>query len=168
MDNINDDENDAIKIKMTNSDNYLLVSASDFPYVTEFIWYQGKDGYPVTYSSVDKKIKFGRGQKLHRMLEPNTPSHMVVDHINRNKLDNRRSNLRICTQEENSYNRSKTSSTTKSAYKGVKKTGNTWSANVTKGGVVHTIKNLPDEITAAKTYDIMVEELFGAFGAKNF
>lgn len=166
-----------------NEDNaHMLISKSDIGLVIEFLWYLGKDGYPVTYSSVDKKIKFGRGYKIHRFLEQDVPFGMVVDHINRNKLDNRRENLRICTMAENSYNKTKIKTADvddnidndkkprkiKSKYKGVKKDNkNEWSASITKDGKKYEMKHLPDEITAAKMYDIMSEELFGEFCAKN-
>lgn len=41
--------------------------------------------------------------KLHRFIM-NPSDDMVVDHINHNKLDNRTSNLRICTSQQNSMN----------------------------------------------------------------
>lgn len=41
--------------------------------------------------------------RLHRVIA-NPPPGFVVDHINRNKLDNRRMNLRVCTQSENMRN----------------------------------------------------------------
>ena len=43
---------------------------------------------------------------LHRFIM-NPGDDMVVDHINHDKLDNRKDNLRICTQQENSMNKSK-------------------------------------------------------------
>jgi hypothetical protein len=158
---------------------HMLISKCDVAYVTEFLWYLGKDGYPVTYSSIDKKNKFKKGYKIHRFLEQDVPPGMVVDHINRNKLDNRRENLRICTMAENSYNRTKIKTIDivdnikkprkiKSKYKGVKKDNkNEWSASITKDGKKYEMKHLPDEITAAKMYDVMSEELFGVFCAKN-
>jgi hypothetical protein len=171
----------------------MLISKSDILMVINFSWYLGKDGYPVTYSSTDKKIKFGRGLKIHRFLERNVQKGMVVDHINRNRLDNRRENLRICTAAENSYNKTKVIKKNnnidendreeiddqdnkkpkkvkkiQSKYKGVRQDNKTeWSATITKDGKKYEMKHLPDEITAAKMYDIMSEELFGNFSAKN-
>ena len=46
--------------------------------------------------------EFGR---LHRYLM-DCPDNLVIDHINHNPLDNRRDNLRICTQQENDFNKS--------------------------------------------------------------
>ena len=48
----------------------------------------------------------------------NCPIGSVVDHINRNPLDNRKANLRICNQSVNIYN-SKLFSTNKSGFRGV-------------------------------------------------
>lgn len=77
----------------------MLIDYADYPLVRAHRWWLDKgSGYFVT--SIDGKPVF-----LHRMLMP-CPEGLVCDHINRNKLDNRRSNLRYATPQENSRNRS--------------------------------------------------------------
>ena len=150
--------------------NIMLVSASDLASVLRFKWYLTKAGYPGTYGSIDNNIKYSRPVNLHQFLFPNTPHGYVVDHINRNRLDNRRDNLRICTPTENSYNKSKPSNS-KQKYKGVTSVGKknpTYTASITKNGITHKITGIATEKDAAKIHDMMAEELFGVYAAKNF
>ena len=75
---------------------------------------------------------------LHRFIM-DAPEDMVIDHANGNKLDNRKSNLRICTAEENAFN-NKTYETNKSGYPGIdwhKKAGK-WRARIqVQGRQIH-------------------------------
>lgn len=76
-----------------------------------------------------RSTKKRRGIRLHRYIM-NCPDDMVVDHINHNTLDNRKQNLKICTQFDNQQNlRSKVCEQT-GVYQR-KKTG-LWVANITK------------------------------------
>ena len=151
---------------------YMLVSSSQYIDIIKYKWYLGKNGYPVTYQTVDNTEKFGVGIKLHRMLlgfRAWIENGLVIDHINRNKLDNRLENLRICTAKENSYNttgRSKGDG----KYKGVKKQGKSgkWTASISKDGNKHEIRDIPTEKEAAKIYDLLAENLFGDYAGKNF
>lgn len=144
----------------------MLISANRIDKVLQFKWYLGKDGYPITHGN--DNIKFGRGVKLHKLLYGKLEKGFVVDHINRNRLDNRNENLRICTQKLNSYNRSKPKNS-KNKYKGVTKINeNNFVASISKDGTKYEIKNIPTEIDAGKIYDLMCGELFGEFGATNF
>lgn len=72
---------------------YAIVDKEDYDRVSKYRWYYN-NGYAVS----------DFGVRMHRFIM-NPPHDMVVDHINHNRLDNRRSNLRICTQFENSQNR---------------------------------------------------------------
>jgi hypothetical protein len=147
--------------------NMMLVSRNDVMSVMRCKWYLGSSGYPVTYGSYDKTIQFSKPISLHKFLFGKLEKGFVVDHINRNKLDNRRENLRICTIQENSFNKTK-SINGNNKYKGVIKNGTSYSAVITRDGIKREIKNIPTEEEAAKIYDIMAEELFGYYAAKNF
>jgi hypothetical protein len=67
-------------------------------------WALGSHGYAMrTFKSEGDRAKYGTAQIMHRFIM-DCPKGMVVDHINHNKLDNRKSNLRIVTHAENSQN----------------------------------------------------------------
>lgn len=72
----------------------------------------------------DNKRRFVR---MHRVIM-NAPNDLVVDHINHNTLDNRKSNLRIITRGENSQNRKGAQSNSKSGVRGIYKTKYSWKA----------------------------------------
>ena len=139
--------------------NYFLVSKSKLEYVLRHSWYLGGNGYPMTYTA--------RSKTLHKNLLGKQETGYVIDHINRNKLDNRFENLRVITAKENSYNRTK-SKNSNNTYKGVKKSGNKFSAVISKDGIKREIGGFDTEEDAAKAYDMMAEELFGEFAGKNF
>jgi len=60
------------------------------------------------------------GNKLLHRIIMNPPANMQIDHVNKNTLDNRRCNLRVCTSSENLMNRGKQRNNT-TGYKGVSK-----------------------------------------------
>ncbi len=92
---------------------------------------------------------------------------MVIDHINHNMLDNRRSNLRIVTRSMNSHNRRSVIGST-SRYKGVHQSYGKWQAAIS-----HKDKNIhlgvfSTEAEAAKRYDEAAQVIWGAFASTNF
>ena len=96
------------------------------------------------------------------------PAGFEVDHINRNKLDNRKSNLRIATRSENCANRGSFQESS-SKYKGVhwsKKTGR-WEVAIRKDGKQIYIGGFDDEIAAASAYNNYARKLWGDFAVLN-
>lgn len=94
----------------------------------------------------------------------------TVDHINKDKLDNRRSNLRICTQKQNGGNASK-AKTRKftSKYKGVyfDKERNKWIAKIKRNHRNIWIGRFDTEKEAAKAYNIQARIIFREFAELN-
>lgn len=92
----------------------------------------------------------------------------IIDHINRDKLDNRRENLRICSQGQNSKNTSRPTNNS-SGSKGVTKSrnGTKWRARIWNNrkeihiGVFETLAE------ASAAYDNAAVELHGAFASLN-
>ena len=100
------------KIKLTQG-KYALVDDADFEMVSKFKWSYDPKGYAFTNFG---KRPHRRVLFLHRFIM-GEPKDKECDHINNDKLDNRRENLRICTRFENSCNRKLFKNIT--GYKGV-------------------------------------------------
>jgi hypothetical protein len=93
----------------------------------------------------------------------------VVDHINRNGLDNREANVRQATNSENNYNRRKPNKNTSSKYKGVyRHRGKTWRAMIKVNKKNMHIGSFDDELEAAKAYDKAALVYQGKYAAINF
>ena len=112
-----------------------------------------------------------QGRQLHiarYIMELNgveIPDGYFVDHINRDPLDNRLSNLRVCTHGQNMKNRSY-NFVGKSGHTGVYKNGKKWKAVICCDGIVHNLglyENIDDAIKARK---IAEKEYFGEFAPK--
>lgn len=78
-----------------------LVDDEDYEYLSRYNWYYDK-GYAVRNVCLENSRR--TIIPMHRLIN-NTPEEMITDHINGNMLDNRRCNLRSCTNIQNSENR---------------------------------------------------------------
>jgi hypothetical protein len=106
------------KIKLTKG-KYALVDDVDYEFLNQWKWHLSTSGY----AKRNKHIRLGTNQYTHEViwmhrLINQTPEHLFTDHINQNKLDNRKANLRNTNKSLNSLNRS-TIKTNKSGFYGV-------------------------------------------------
>lgn len=106
----------------------------------------------------------GQSGLMHRVIT-GAQGREVVDHINGDRLDNRRENLRVCRFQENTWNRRKAHGA--SRFKGVHRQGPCWGFSVKKGAEVVREGGFSTEIEAAKAYDHAAVRLHGAFACTN-
>ena len=104
---------------------------------------------------------------MHRQIM-NTPPGMWTDHIDSNGLNNRRSNLRLCTHAENQQN-ARPRKGASSRYKGVSwhKVWKKWHARIRHNGKIISLGYFTSEIEAALAYNEAAIELFGEFAWLN-
>jgi hypothetical protein len=112
--------------------------------------------------------KDGTMVTLHRVIM-SAPSGVEVDHINRQRLDNRRCNLRLADRGGNARNCGRNRKNT-SGYKGVHRVGRNgrWGAAVVYEGENHWLGVFATAEEAAVTYDLAAMALHGEFAATNF
>lgn len=75
-----------------------IVDPVDYERLNKYSW-SYKEGYAIAYIG-------GKEVRMHRLVLGTRDSNLVVDHINRDRLDNRAGNLREFTPVENANNRS--------------------------------------------------------------
>lgn len=154
------------QVKLTQG-KFALVDDEDFDWINQWNWHYNKAGYAVRNKLVNKKWI---GYKMHILIN-NTPNNLQTDHINGNRLDNQRANLRSCTAQENAKNRKKNSNSP-SPYKGVLwweyygRPGK-WTATIRHNKKDYFIGVYKTSIEAAVAYNAKAVELHGEFAKLN-
>lgn len=139
----------------------------------------GKKGTPSYYAINTWRIGEERGEYyLHNLVWEKAnnaplPRGFLVDHINRDKLDCRKGNLRLATRKDNEANKRKRRGNTSSKYKGVSKMGGSgrkspWRATITLDKVQTPLGCYTTEEEAARAYDERAIVEFGEFAWINF
>lgn len=149
------------ELQLTNSDLLCQVSKEDYIFCNFYTWHLKAKKYVYCNSNqLDK-------QPLHIVIAKRMKLIFVeIDHIDRNKLNCQRNNLRSATKSENMMNRE---STYVSGYRGVtwNKRLNKWQVIVVKDKKKHYF-GLHDNIKiAALVYNKYAEKLFGNFAILN-
>lgn len=107
--------------------------------------------------------------RMHRVIL-NAPAGVMVDHINGDKLDNRKENLRLCTNSTNQANRKTRRGVSK--FKGVvlerRKNGRVfWKATIVFEGKAEYLGSFATDLEAAAAYNIAAVAKFGDFADIN-
>ncbi len=154
----------AYKLIPLTQGQFAIVDADDYERLAQHKWYaSGKKGQ---YCA--QRMDHGSLVLMsHEIID--VPKGMVCDHINHNRLDNRKCNLRSCTYSQNAQNRLPRKHCS-SRYKGVSwdKNNLKWKATICYQYELIHIGYYDYEQDAAIAYDDMAIELFGEFACLNF
>lgn len=163
-----------IKLRGANSIS-AIVDDEDYESLSKFKWYisggRKNDQYAHRKETVcGKRISIF----MHREVV-NARKEKMVDHINHNTFDNRKSNLRMATRSQNAMNTLKRKDSS-SLYKGVvlhtsRKNGNEhhyWRTHIRTKDTQVRLGLFKSEIDAAICYDLWAKDLFGEYAYLNF
>lgn len=142
-----------------------VVDDDDYETVNQFKWYYDKTtGYAKRDQRIDGKRKC---IYMHRFIN-STAEDKLTDHINGNRLDNRKVNLRSCNHTQNHANKRLETRGT-SIYKGVywHKNRNNWMAMIRIDKKGYYLGSFSCEKQAALAYNKRAKEIFGEFARIN-
>lgn len=137
----------------------VLVDDEDLELIATRTWWIRCQSPTLRYAVTNKSLS------MHRFIMNAKPGQMV-DHRNRNTLDNRRCNLRFCNHSQNQQNRFCNRGTSK--YKGVYREGNNWRAYVGFEGKQIWLGTYVNEDDAALAHDRAARIYHGEFAYLNF
>lgn len=148
------------KIRLTQN-RFALVDDKDFEWLNQWKWCCSS-GYAVRRVG-DKHVK------MHRIIVGLKPGNVLqTDHIDGNRLNNKRHNLRVCTHTQNNHNRQKIRGS--SCYKGVHwcNRSKKWVSRIRICKKLKLLGYFESETEAAKTYDRVAIKYFGAYAFLNY
>lgn len=136
------------------------------------VLHQCRDKYYAKFAIGKHRLEYAHRLVMERVLGRRLRADEFVDHIDRNSLNNSRSNLRLATFSQNRANCEKLrrKKEVSSAYRGVswKKRMQVWEAVTAKDGIRHFLGHFENEVEAARAYDRAVILLHGDFANPNF
>jgi len=147
-------------IQLTNSDKVVMVDDDDYERLSNLTWWMNGPGYADGW--VD-----GKGCLMHRFIM-GAKKGQEIDHINSNKLDNRKENLRFCTHLEN-ITRIGIRKNNSTGYVGVSKKsyGRPYRAYLRSAGIQLFLGTFDTPEEAALAYNDAAKKHFGEFAYLN-
>ena len=144
-----------------------LVDDEDFDWLNQYCWsIQIENSNNTFYArrSIHKSKNKQTTQRMHSLILGIDGG----DHIDRNGLNNQRSNLRISSHQQNMMNRDSQRKSS-SKFKGVSwsKVDKKWRSRIMFNNKSIFLGDFISEVEAANTYDIKAKELFGEFAHLN-
>ena len=136
----------------------IVVDDADFDYLNQFNWHSNTNG------SVSSSLGGGEKRMLISRFIMQAPDNLEVDHIDGNRLNNQRSNLRLATSSQNKMNRGPRVDC-KSGYKGVSwhKQRNKWTARIMADNKYIHLGLFENVIDAAQSYNIAAKKYHKEF-----
>jgi hypothetical protein len=155
-------------VKLIVKGREVLIDDEDYERVTHYSWRFDNHGYPKT--QITQKINTDKKRiiiRLHRfILNLTNKDKILIDHINGNILDNRKSNLRSVTYQQNSMN-SKIRKNNRSGYKGVTIDGKKYRSRITMNRKIINLGTYSTKEEAAKKYNEAALKYFGEYARLN-
>lgn len=141
------------------NDRYAYVDLEDYERVMNYNWHfaQGYANCRINNRTIGLHVF---------IMNPNNKE--IIDHKDRDGLNNKKENLRLCNNTQNLHNSAPCKHS--SRYKGVSLNSkkNKWSSSIMHNKKSYWLGIFEDEISAAKKYDENAIKYFGEFAYTNF
>lgn len=162
-----------MKLIQLNRGQFAKVDDEDFENLSLYKWWappERKTSKSYVIGYIKNPGEEPKRLLMHRLLM-NPDKSQVVDHINGDTLDNRRSNLRVCTNQENSRSRAKRlQKNNTSGFTGVVASSvfGKWGARIKVNGKAIHLGTFETKEDAAKAYDKAAKKFHGEYATLNY